>query len=212
MEAALTIATAVALTGLFSITQWLAGRGVSTQITRRLAHVVGAVTASLSPLYLQRRDFLLLGLAFCLFLSWTSFRHRLRSIHEVARGGVGAQTFPLGLALAAAAAWPHPSAFSFAALVLGLADPAAAIVGTRVGGYGWRIPLGRKTAAGSSTFFAVTLVLAIGFGLAVDGFTLAGSVVAALVLAAIEAFSQFGLDNLVLPLSAALLGMMLLGL
>ena len=212
MEAALTLLTAIALAGLFGTTQWLARRGASTQTTRRLAHVVGAIAASLAPLYLHLRDVLLLVVASCLFLTWTSSRHRLRSIHEASRDGVGAQTFPLGLALAAVAAWPHPLAYSFGALVLGLADPAAAVVGTRAAGYGWRIPSGRKTAAGSMTFFAVTLVLALAFGIGVEGFTLAGSVVTALLLTAIEGLSPFGIDNLVLPLAAALLGMTLLGL
>ena len=212
MEAALTLVTSVAILGLFAITQVLVGRGTSPQTTRRLAHVAGAVMASTFPLYLQLRDVLLLGTAFSIFLTWTSIRCGLRSIHGVSRGSVGAQMFPVGLTIAAMVSWPYPSAYSFGAFVLGLADPAAAIIGGRVGGYGWKIPNGRKTTAGSLTFFAVAFILGISLSIGAGSVSIAGAITAAVVLAAIEGLSPFGLDNLVLPLSAAVLGVMLLGL
>lgn len=212
MEAALTLATSLAILGLFAGTQVIVGRGTSPQTTRRLAHVAGASMASTFPLYLQLRDVLLLGGALSVLLTWTSVRCRLRSIHGVSRVSVGAQMFPVGLTLAAIVSWPYPSAYSFGALALGLADSAAAIVGERVGGYGWKIPYGRKTAAGSLTFFAVALILGIGFSVAARSVNVAGAIAAAGVLAGVEGLSPFGLDNLVLPLVAAVLGVVLLAL
>lgn len=212
MEWLLTLATAAAVFVLFAVSESFAHRGVSAESTRQFEHVVGAGTAATFPLYLQLRDVLLLAWVFTLFLSYTWLRGSLRSIHGVARPSLGALLFPIGLALAALAAWGHPGAFAFAALVLALADPAAARVGTRVTGIEWRVTGGKKSVSGSLAFFLVSVVLVAIFGVASGELRPLTAIAVAATLTMIEGSLGYGLDNVPLPLGAALLGETLLGL
>lgn len=133
MEWFLTLATAAALLALFALTENAWHRGFPPDVTRRLAHVVGAGAAATFPIYLQLRNVLVLAAGFTAFLTYTWLRGSLVSIHGVTRPSAGAALFPAGLGLAALAAWDHPAAFAFAALVLAFADPAAALVGLHIG-------------------------------------------------------------------------------
>ncbi len=212
MEWFRTLATAAALLALFSLTEHARHRGLSSVVTRRLAHAVGAGAAATFPLYLQLRDVLLLSAAFAAFLAYTWLRGSLLSIHGVTRLSVGAPLFPLGLGLAALASWYHPGAFAFASLVLALADPAAAVVGQRLPRPGWRVAGGKKTAGGSLALFSVSLTLGTIFAAASGGPRLLATVVVSAVLTVIEGSLGYGLDNLLLPPAAAMLGQTLLGL
>ncbi len=85
-------------------------------------------------------------------------------MHGVARPTAGALLFPAGLLLAAVAVWRHPAAFSYAALMLALPDPAAAVVGDRFTSTSWRVAGGHKSALGSLAFFAVAFALGTNAG------------------------------------------------
>lgn len=211
MEWLATGATAVALLGLFAFTEAARRRGHRPETTRRIAHAAGAGTAALSPLCLQLRDVLLLAAITTAFLLITWLRGALGSVHAVARPTVGALIFPAGLALAAVMAWPHPAAFSFAALVLALADPAAAISGERMGGRSWRVAGSRKTVSGSLAFFAVSVVLGLMLSATFGETRPIAAVLTAAVLTAIEGCLGYGLDNLALAAAAVSLVQTLLG-
>jgi phytol kinase len=200
------LGTTVALLILFAIAELARRRGLPTETTRRLVHVIGAGTVALFPLYLQLGEVVVLAVAFTLFLGWTRIRGSLKSVHAVARPTLGAVVFPIGLGLSAIVLWPHPAAFSYAALMLAFADPAASVIGQRWRSRSWPIPGGRKSLLGSVTFFAVAFALGIAFVLAAGTGALVGAAGAALVLAATEATLGFGLDNLAIPVVAGLLG------
>jgi len=200
------LATAVALLGLFAVSEFANRRGVAPETTRRLVHVTGAGTAALFPLYLGLPDVVVLAVVFALFLGWTRLRHSLQSVHAVSRPTIGAVVFPIGLLLAAVVLWPHPAAFSFAALMLAGPDAAAGIVGTRFASPTWRVAGGEKSVLGSLTFFVVAFALGLAFALATGSEAIAGAAAVALAVTAVEAVLGYGLDNLFIPTVAGLLG------
>jgi dolichol kinase len=174
--------------------------------------VTGAASVAVLPFFLRLSELLALALFFTGVLTWTRMRHLLRSVHGIDRASVGALVFPIGLLLAVVFAWGHPAAIAYAALVLGLADPAAALVGKCLTGVGWPVIGGHKTIVGSVTFALVTIAigLLIGFGgsdvrfLAVLG--------SAIVLTTVEGSLGYGLDNIPVPAVASVLGVTWLGL
>lgn len=200
------VGTAVALLGLFAVSEFAGRHGFAPETTRRLVHIAGASTTALFPFYLGLTDVVVLAIAFTLFLGWTRLRGSLASVHAVARPTVGAVIFPIGLLLAAFVLWPHPAAFSFAALMLALPDPAAALVGQRFASVCWPVVGGQKSVLGSLTFFVVALALGAAFALAAGNGALVGAATVALALTVVEGVLGYGLDNLFIPVLAGLLG------
>jgi phosphatidate cytidylyltransferase/phytol kinase len=200
------LGTALALLGLFAVSEFAGRRGLSSETTRRMVHIAGAGTTALFPLYLHLSEVVALGVVFTLFLIWTRVRGSLKSVHAVARPTVGAILFPVGLVVAAVIAWSHPPAFSYAALMLALPDPAAAVVGRRLASQHWRVPGGEKSLLGSLAFFVVAFVIGMGFVLATGNGSILTVATVALVITSVEAALGYGLDNLFIPVLSGLLG------
>src|SRR3989440_5701458 len=205
MRFLLLLGTALALLGLFAVSEFAGRNGLPAETTRRLVHIAGAGTTALFPLYLHLSEVVALGVVFTLFLSWTRVRGSLKSVHAVARPTIGAILFPVGLTLAALTVWSHPPAFSYAALMLALPDPAAAIVGRRFGSVRWRIPGGEKSLYGSLAFFVVALVVGLVFALVTGNGSILAVAAATFVLTGVEAALGYGLDNLFIPVLAGAL-------
>lgn len=200
------LGTTTALVGLFVMSEFAGRRGLPAETTRRLVHIAGAGTTALFPLYLHLNEVVALAVVFTLVLTWTRVRGSLASVHAVARPTVGAIAFPAGLVLAAVTVWSHPAAFSYAALMLALPDPAAAVVGRRFSSLRWRIPGGHKSILGSLAFFTVAFTVGTVFALAAGNGSILGVAAAAAVLAGVEATLGYGLDNLFIPVLAGLVG------
>jgi phytol kinase len=192
--------TALALLVLFAATEWLRRRGVPTDVTRSGAHVIGGGFAASFPLYLGLGDVLLIGGVVTALLATTAFRGGLPSIHAVERPTIGAVALPVGGMLAALLVWPTPAAFSYAVLVLAVADPAAAAIGRQVRGPRWPAVGGVKSVAGSAAFFLVALVITAALG----GPGIA-AVSVAVALTVIEGLLGYGLDDLAIPVAAGVL-------
>ena len=90
-----------------------------------------------------------------------------------------------------------PDALVVGTLSMGLGDGAAALVGMRWG----RLKIGTKTAEGSAAMFIVTFSIFLIFG---DSSWYI-SLLAAVIVTAVEAMTPHGLDNLSVPISAAIL-------
>ncbi len=204
--------TAVAQGGLLVAVEIGFRRGLGPETTRRIAHAVGAVSIAFLPLFLQLPELILLAVLFTAVLVLTRGRNLLRSVHAVDRASVGALVFPAGLLLAVLVGWHHPGAIAYAALVLGLADPAAALVGTRMKGVGWAVVGGHKTISGGVAFYIVTSAVGVLIGAATGGPHLFAAIAAAAVLTTIESSIGYGLDNLPVPAVASALGIIWLGL
>ena len=206
------LATVLALLVLFAVVELLRHRGATAETTRRLTHVACGGVAAIFPLYLELADVIVLGAISTIVLVWTSVRGSLLSVHGVARPTIGALVFPVGGVLAALVVWDRPAALAYGMLVLALADPAAGVTGKLVGGLGWRVFGGRKTVAGSLAFFGVAALLGIVFALPTGSVPVVAVLTVALLLTLIEGSLGYGLDNLLLPLLAGLLGAAYLGL
>ena len=206
------LVTAVAQGGLLVAVEIGFRRGLGPETTRRIAHIVGAVSVAFLPLFLQLPELIVLAVLFTAVLVLTRGRNMLCSVHAIDRASAGALVFPAGLLLAVLVGWHHPGAIAYAALVLGLADPAAAVAGTRIKGVGWAVVGGHKTISGTVAFYLVAVVVGVLVGVATGGPHLFAAVAAAAVLATIEGSIGYGLDNLPVPAVASALGIIWLGL
>jgi dolichol kinase len=187
-------------------------RGLGAETTRQIAHVVGAASVAVLPLFLRISELVVLAVVFTALLAFTRARHLLSSVHGINRITVGALIFPSGLLLAVLLGWHHPGAIAYAALVLGAADPAAALVGKRLEGIGWPVIGGHKTLAGSLAFGTVTVAIGLLMSIGVGDMSLLAALGAAAVLTFIEGSVGYGLDNVPVPAVASLLGLSWLGL
>lgn len=162
----LLLVTAVAQGGLLVAVEFGFRRGLGPETTRRIAHAVGAASVAPLPLFLQLPELIALAVLITAVLVVTRERAMLPSVHAIDRPSAGALVFPAGLLLAVLIGWHHPAAIAYAALVLALADPAAALAGTRVKEVGWTVLGGRKTLGGSVTFGVVSIAIGVLVGVA----------------------------------------------
>jgi len=206
------LVTAVAQGGLLAAVESGFRRGLGPETTRRIAHAAGAVSVAFLPLFLQLPELIALAVLFTAVLAFTRGRNLLRSVHAIDRTSAGALVFPAGLLLAVLVGWHHPGAIAYAALVLGLADPAAASVGGHIKGFRWAVVGGHKTLSGSAAFYIVAVAAGVLISVATGGPHWFGVVAAAAVLTTVEGSIGYGLDNLPVPTVASALGIIWLGL
>jgi dolichol kinase len=206
------IITAVAQCCLLAAVEIGFRRGLGPETTRQIAHAVGAASVAVLPLFLRLSEFVVLAVFFTALLAWTRARHLLGSVHAINRVTLGALVFPTGLLLAVLFGWHHPGAIAYAALVLGAADPMAALVGRRLKGVEWPVIGGHKTLAGSLAFVMLAVAIGLLMGIGTSDVRLLAAVCAAVVLALIEGSLGYGLDNVPVPAVASLLGISWLGL
>jgi dolichol kinase len=138
---------------------------------------------------------------------WTKKTGRLNSIHRSNKPTVGAVLFPLSLFLCAGFYWRiDPLIFQGAALILGLSDGLAGLIGQKIGTRSYRI-MGHKTIEGSFIFFAITCGLLLFLLNRQNIFNFPQLLIitgAALLLTAVEGALSQGWDNLPVPLLAGL--------
>lgn len=175
--------------------------------TRKAVHILSGLIAACLPFWLSFDQISALGLFFIGFMAVSKKAHLFPSIHGVRRLTLGEIYYPLALAIVA---WrfPSPTIYSYAILVLALSDGFAAIIGTHIGMHTYRVIGGKKSLEGSATCWGITLVLTL-FTLALSGEPLSALIAASLgsatTITAAEATLTGGLDNLALPLIAALI-------
>jgi phytol kinase len=171
--------------------------GLSGEIARKFVHAGSGIVAAALPLLLPYEQIVALALASAAVMVVVHRLRLLAALNGVDRASYGEVWFPLGIA-GLAALFPH--GYVYGALVLGLADALAAVVGVRFGGP--RLPFGsRKTVSGSAAFLATTILV----GVAVTGSLSPGVISVALALTVAEAVTSRGADNAVVPLLAGLL-------
>lgn len=174
---------------------------------RKLAHLIGGgwlLVASAMP------HGTALVVALCaLMLAWMIATRTLRTLRNYRQLSVdrrdgsrswGDLLFPFGMAGPALLAGTDAPAWLAAALILVVADSAAALVGTRWGRRRYRLLAGRKSLEGSLAFFGCALVLLLATSAATGAAWPPGLCVGAAALAtAVEACCGHGWDNLLLP-------------
>jgi phytol kinase len=179
---------------------------LSTNLTRKIAHIGGSLIACATPIFLSKEIIVSLCLLFAILIFLSRSTKYLSSIHAVDRKTYGDVFLPLGEALAAMVFLPHNvAAFQFGVLVMGISDAMAGIVGERYGTHPLHFFRSNKTLEGAATFFVCTLFISLFFSSRLSGLLFP----VALLLTLLELGLIYGLDNLVLPISAGFLLMLL---
>lgn len=187
--------------------------GVSAEITRKLVHTVAGVLAATLPWFLTFSEVMILGVGFVVILALSQYFNLLPSIHRVGRTTLGELAFPFGLLFGALFFFrSHPTAFQFGAVVLALADSGAAVIGQGIGKHTYSVFGSKKSYEGSMAFFIIAMITSLFFGY-YTGLApvslIAIPVLASAVLTIIEGVTGRGLDNLILPSAAGILGVWL---
>jgi phytol kinase len=184
---------------------------VAPETARKLFHLGGGLTTLALP-WMFGDVWPVLLLTAVTVPSLLALKHvrRLRNglgdvLYGVTRPSLGEVYFPLSACLLFVLAHDRPLLYLVPLLLLTLADPAAAIVGSRFGSLKYLTRDGYKSLEGSLAFFTVAF-----FGTA-GALTLAGptphvavpgvALTLALLLTLVEAISWRGLDNLLIPVT-----------
>ncbi len=199
---------AIAFIGLLWLTEWVTRRwSLQPERGRKIAHMVGGVMSAALPLILPFPAAAALSAAFVPFMVVTRRVGIFPLIHAGERSTYGEVFFPLGI-LGAAVLVPHTAPYAFGVLTMALADPAAGIVGVRLGKRSYRSLWGEKTYAGSVAFLCVTMAIGTGVHTFCGGLH-AAQVLPLLVIAGVltveEALVGGGADNMLLPVTGAAL-------
>ncbi|HEX7963299.1 MAG TPA: hypothetical protein VF466_01775 [Candidatus Saccharimonadales bacterium] len=180
-------------------------RGVHSELTRKLVHILVGIFVAFWPFFLSWRQIQAISLLFFITVLLSIKFNVFGSIHAVSRNKVGEVLFALVigiLALITTKDW----IFTAAMLHLSLADGLAAIFGLAWGdGSTYKIMGRTKSLVGSLAFFFTSLAIMICYA-AFSGLSYGGVALVWLpVLATIaENVSGEGTDNMVVPLLVAL--------
>ena len=191
---------------IFGWAEFLYKRKIAPYITRKIVHIGGGIVTALLPIFVNLETVIILGIGFCLLLVLSKQKKFLNSVHNINNHTMGALLFAPSLTLTAVIFWPlNTLIFQGAALVLGLSDGIAGIVGARYGRRRYRIT-GDKTMEGSLIFFLITVLILLGV-LYINGaaFTLDRALIvfgSSLLLTIVEATFGKGWDNLFVPIVA----------
>ncbi len=194
---------------VFGCGEVLYKKGIPAQITHKIVHIGGGVVASLIPFFINLETGIILGMGLTLLLVFSKRRNLLKSIHKINDESIGALLFIPSLILTAVIFWPtNRLIFQGAALVLGLSDGLAGIVGAKYGRVAYNIT-GRKTIEGSFVFFLITFFILFGV-LYVSDTSLALNKTllifgGSLLLTVVEAVFGRGWDNLFIPIFTGLI-------
>lgn len=208
LSAAVLLALAYLL--LFACTEMMHRRaGVPVDISRKFMHVAGGSLSLLMPV-LFHRPYMVLALALSFGgLLWITRRlGYLPSVHAVKRPSVGSLLFPLPIFLCFL--WMYwrqqPVLYYLPVAILTFADPMAFIVGTRWPWRPYRIGQSTKTWSGSLAFALTAFGLSLFFLNRIEPLpaALGHSLLLCCATALAEARSDYGFDNLTVPLVAAM--------
>lgn len=183
--------------------------GYSPDLTRKIIHVGVGFWALPTALWFDSPWWAALCPATFIVLNTISYRYRLMAvIEEDGRGSPGTIYFPLVFAGLILLLWPLGArAASVAGLyAMGFGDAAASVVGRRWGRHSFRLGSATKSLEGSAAMFVVSFA-AIALGTAALGAERGvwiPSLGSALAGTLAEAPAGRGLDNLTVPLTAAL--------
>lgn len=180
-------------------------KGVHSELTRKLVHIMVGTFVAFWPFFLSWRQIQMLSLAFLLVVLISIWLNVFKSVHAVSRNVAGEVLFAMVIGILA---FLSTSEWVFAAsmLYLSLADGMAAVVGLLWGEENQYKVFGHiKSVAGSLAFFFTAVLISVVYT-AFSGATQSATVLLWLpVVATIsENIAVSGTDNLVIPLLAAL--------
>jgi phytol kinase len=180
-------------------------KGIHSELTRKLVHVLVGIFVAFWPFFLSWRQIQLLSVLFLVGVLVSIKLNIFNSIHAVRRNTIGEVLFAMVIGMLAFIC-TNQWIFAAAMLHLSIADGLAAVVGLAYGQHNsFRIMGQTKSIAGSLAFFFASLAIMFWYA------SFSGSnygLVSALILPIVATFAEIvsgeGADNLVIPLLVAL--------
>jgi phytol kinase len=197
---------AILMCGLSLYQRW---RSISPELSRSLFHIGGGLTTLILPwIFAEAWPVVLLTLITVPSLLALKYIHTFKGnlgsvLYRIDRKSFGEVYFPLSVCLLFVFAHGNTLLFIIPVLILTLADPAAALIGSRYGRLRYKNIKGQKSIEGSATFFLVAFLCVL---IPLLLFSTMGLVKAALISTIVglmvmmaEAIAWEGLDNLFIP-------------
>ncbi len=201
----LTLVAAFVIFLILVFAEFLSRRGVHSELTRKLVHMMVGTFVAFWPFFLSWRQIQYMSLAF-LIVVFISLKLRVfDSVHGVKRRTMGEVLFALVIGILAFIV-SNKYIFAAAMLHLSLADGFAAIFGLAWGeGSTYKIMKRTKSLVGSLAFFFTSFAILVWFAIFSHAGYSAVTLVWLPVIATIaENVSGEGTDNMVVPLLVAL--------
>jgi phytol kinase len=185
---------------------WWRKHELHGEFSRKFVHVSVGSFVAFWPFFLSWRQIELLSVAFLLVVLLSKWLGLFQAIHSVQRPTWGELFFAVAVGIVALIThdkWVYAAAL----LQMSLADGLAAVIGVHFGNRLKYLVFGHtKSVAGTLTFFAVSLVILLGFGYWSDmplafHYALLVSALASI----LENLAAFGSDNLLVPILVAVL-------
>jgi len=195
---------------VFSAAESARRRGVSRATTRKIVHIgIGSWVIPTMLLFEHRIWAVLPAASFVLFNAY-SYRTGLVKSMEGEERNIGTILYPFSVALLLFLTFDSPLRAVGAAgvLVMTYGDAAASLIGRRFGKHVYRVAGHPRSIEGSlamllSSWVAILIAFTM-LGPAPTSGLLIAAAIAALVATSLEAVSLWGVDNLLVPMSAAL--------
>lgn len=188
------------------------------EYARKFVHILTAIFASSWAFFMDNQMIILISLLIVGVVITVNKYKLFPSIHAIKRATYGEIWFPLGIGITALV-FNNPYVYALAVLHMGVADGMAAVVGVGLGKKAgvFKIMGYKKSIAGSTTFFLISLGLYISYWLyftAVplfqDNYTqiVFVSISSAIIATMVELVSPKGSDNVLVPIVAGSLAVL----
>lgn len=165
------------------------------EITRRIAHFLSGIFGAVMGLILEPQVFVTFAIVFLIIISVSYARKFFSSIHGVKRKTYGELLLPLGILSAFIISNGETTTYLVSVLILSISDPLAGLIGSSK-------LFGANRKAGSIAFFVSALmIIAVLFKFQ----QLPLLIAITLVVTIVERISNYGTDNLAIPLTTSLL-------
>ena len=183
---------------------WWRRKKKHSELSRKLIHILVGSFVAFWPYIMSVNSIRIISVLFMIVVFSSMKFNIFKSIHSVKRDSLGEIYFAISVGLIT---FINPShlVYTISLLTMSLADGLAALVGTYYGMNRKYKEYGRtKTVLGSLTFFIVALVLILIYIDKTGHVFSLGYLAVAAGLTLIENISPMGMDNLLVPLVAAL--------
>ncbi|MEL6247945.1 MAG: diacylglycerol/polyprenol kinase family protein [Cyanobacteria bacterium J06648_16] len=184
-------------------------RGYGAELTRKIVHI-GAGQVILLAWWLQVPSWMgVTAAAVAAIVALVSYRLPiLPGVNSVGRKSLGTFFYAVSIGVVMVWFWPRqlPYYGVIGILIMSWGDGLAALVGQRWGRHPYHVFDQQKSVEGSLSMAVVSFAIALLVLTAVQGLiwqTWTVSAIVALTATGLEAFSQWGIDNLTVPLGAA---------
>lgn len=195
---------AVSLALLVLNEAWWRRHRKADEISRKFVHIVAGSFVASWPFYLSWNEIRILSFSALVVVLVSKYFKLFRTIHTVTRPTWGEAAF--ALAAGSVTFITHSrGVYAVALLQMALADGLAAVAGMRYGKpYEYKVFGHTKSLVGTGTFIFISYLLLLVYSLYSTAFGIQVSLAVAVGAAFIENIAVRGLDNLLVPVLAAL--------